>query len=1085
MALSNRDRVRKALDALRDGLLPYIETQLDRNLGSNWQKDLPYHSNNLQDVPVLFGIFIENWRNIFRKILSDSDRAYISELKEARNKWAHSIPISSDDADRYLDTAIRFSKNINAVDQAESIRNIREELRQQVFSERARHRTNYQPSIENKYQAGLKPWREVIIPHRDVINGTYQQAEFAADLDQVQRGIASSEYGDPIEFFRRTFITDGLKDLLCNALKRFNNLGGDPVIELQTNFGGGKTHSMLALFHLCSGVSLDKLYGLDELCSEIQISKIPEASRAVLVGTAFNPTKIDRKEDGTEVHTLWGELAWQLGGKEGYAQIAESDKQKIAPGSRELAGLFKKYGPCLILIDEWVAYARNLVNNSKLPAGTFDAQLTFAQELTESVKQVPNALVLVSVPQSRNEIGGSDGETACDGLKNVVTRIAKQWRPASGPESFEIVRRRLFEPIKSKEDGTSRDAVIRAFCDMYNLEKADFPEDAGGSRYRDLMTSAYPIHPDLFNKLYEEWSTLDRFQRTRGVLRLLALTIESLWSGNSKDLLIMPSSIPIDDNDVKNELVRFLDNEWEPIISQDVDGAQSIPTYIDKENPNFGKVSACKKVARSLYMGTAPGTERQQKGINDKNVKLGCVMPGEPIPVFGDALRKLSDQGRYIQQDGDRYWIDKSPNLNRTAEDYKLSYLREKDDLIFELNILIQNEGKKRGGFSGIHAGQINNSEIPDTTNTRLVFLAAQYSHQKGDKESKAILWIKECLKNKGNSPRQYLNTLLFLAPDEKNLNNLLISLAEKKAWQTIKDEKLRLNLTASQEIQSDMKIKKALNTISIRLQETWSHLIAPYQEKPGLNQIIFEEKFINNGGDSLAERAFTKSVQEEFLYQVLGARVLRDKLNNFLWKDKNHILVRELIDWCQKYLYLPRTSSFDVLIKALQNPKAALSGEKTFYLADNYNETSKKYENLIPQFKAINPSSLDSLVVKTDIAEAQKNEITEPSDSPPPTNPSPVIKDPDPIPLPTPPISPKLEPKNFRGSIKLDPTTASLKTSQFMSEVMSHLQALPDSEIEMTLEINVKNENGIDQQTARIILENSITLKVDNPEIF
>ena len=135
----------------------------------------------------------------------------------------------------------------------------------------------------------------------------------------------------------------------------------------------------------------------------------------------------------------------------------------------------------------------------------------------------------------------------------------------------------------------------------------------------------------------------------------------------------MPSSIPIDDNDVKNELVRFLDNEWEPIISQDVDGAQSIPTYIDKENPNFGKVSACKKVARSLYMGTAPGTERQQKGINDKNVKLGCVMPGEPIPVFGDALRKLSDRGRYIQQDGDRYWIDKSPNLNRTAEDYKLS----------------------------------------------------------------------------------------------------------------------------------------------------------------------------------------------------------------------------------------------------------------------------------------------------------------------------------------------------------------------------------------------------------------------------
>ena len=134
------------------------------------------------------------------------------------------------------------------------------------------------------------------------------------------------------------------------------------------------------------------------------------------------------------------------------------------------------------------------------------------------------SLLLISVPQSINEIGGSDGEKACDGLKNVVTRIAKQWRPASGPESYEIVRRRLFEPIQNKEDGTSRDAVIRSYCDMYSVEKADFPEDTRSTRYKDLMTSAYPIHPDLFNKLYEEWSTLERFQKTRGVLRLLALT---------------------------------------------------------------------------------------------------------------------------------------------------------------------------------------------------------------------------------------------------------------------------------------------------------------------------------------------------------------------------------------------------------------------------------------------------------------------------------------------------------------------------------------------------------------------------------
>ena len=137
------------------------------------------------------------------------------------------------------------------------------------------------------------------------------------------------------------------------------------------------------------------------------------------------------------------------------------------------------------------------------------------------------------------------------------------------------------------EDGANRDAVVRSFTDLYAANKADFPSEAREPGYRDLLTSAYPIHPELFERLYEDWSTLDRFQRTRGVLRLLALTIEGLWSGDSKDLLIMPSSMPIDDNDVKNELVRFLDNQWEPIISQDVDGGQSVPTRLDAEKPQL------------------------------------------------------------------------------------------------------------------------------------------------------------------------------------------------------------------------------------------------------------------------------------------------------------------------------------------------------------------------------------------------------------------------------------------------------------------------------------------------------------------
>ena len=325
------------------------------------------------------------------------------------------------------------------------------------------------------------------------------------------------------------------------------------------------------------------------------------------------------------------------------------------------------------------------------------------------------------------------------------------------------------------------------------------------------------------------------------------------------------------------------------------------------------------------------------------------------------------------------------------------------------------------------------------------------------------------------------LKPLLFLAPDEKNLNNLLISIAELKAWQKIKDEKISLDLTASQEIQTDQKISQATDKINILLPETWQHLLAPFQEKPGFNELNIEENQLNSGIGSLAERAFQKCLQEELIYQELGARILRDKLNDFLWEDKNHIFVSELIDWCQKYLYLPRLSSNEVIINALQNARAALSGESTFYLADSYDEISQRYEGLRPQFKSTYPPTLKSLIVKTEIAEAQKEEVNDPIK--PLLND--VVKENRPIDEENKGNISKIKPKNYQGSLKLDPTNASLSTSKFMNEVMSYLQALPDSEIEMTLDIHVKNENGIDKQTARIILENSIALDVDNPEIF
>src|SRR5690606_32777006 len=262
---------------------------------------------------------------------------------------------------------------------------MKQELLRVRFADQARRELRKAAATQGQPAIGLKPWREIVTPHPDVASGRYRQAEFAADLAQVHRGEGAPEYRDPREFFRRTFLTEGLRHLLKNALLRLHGKGGDPVVELQTNFGGGKTHSMLALYHLFSGTPAADLPGVEDLLQETGVDVPKQVRRAVIDGTKISPGKPHTKPDGTVERTRRGEVAWQLGGKEGYELVREDDEKGTNPGDT-LKELFNKYSPCLILIDEWVAYARQLHEGSDLPAGTFDTQFTFAQTLSESAK---------------------------------------------------------------------------------------------------------------------------------------------------------------------------------------------------------------------------------------------------------------------------------------------------------------------------------------------------------------------------------------------------------------------------------------------------------------------------------------------------------------------------------------------------------------------------------------------------------------------------------------------------------------------------------------------------------------------------
>lgn len=375
------------------------------------------------DIANCLRLFDRKWNDLFKRKLSIDYRTWAKELMGVRNKLAHigGADFSEDDTWRALDTMARLCEAFDD-EAAEGIRKMLRQLRYgsaegstnvTEVTAPAKTKAAHTVGIMSKTLSGLPSWRDVIEPHPDVAQGRYKNAEFAADLAQVARGEGAFEYRDPVEFFARTYVTEGMTGLLVQALKRVSGKDGEPVIQLKTAFGGGKTHSMLALYHIMRGrVSADRIPSIKPVLAQAGVSALPKANVAVLVGTALDPTRTKRPINfpGITINTLWGEMAAQLaesaGRPELYDFVKDADKKGVSPGSEALKNLFDACGPCLILMDELVAYARKLYGVSGLPAGSFDNFNSFIQEITEAARASKNSLVVASIPESNIEIGG-------------------------------------------------------------------------------------------------------------------------------------------------------------------------------------------------------------------------------------------------------------------------------------------------------------------------------------------------------------------------------------------------------------------------------------------------------------------------------------------------------------------------------------------------------------------------------------------------------------------------------------------------------------------------------------------------------
>lgn len=1107
----NLEYVQRGFRILHPLMAGYIAQEMSREYKDNWWQevlasigeqgwDLPKSGEwgdlvDSLDVLNCLRLIDRQWNQLFKRLLSIDHRTWAKELMGVRNKTSHHgmQDFNKDDAERALDTMARLCDGFD-ITGAEEIRTVLRELRYGTqMGSTTIVETNTEPQTKDKKNkevgvltsirgSQLPSWREIIEPHPDVAQGRYLNAEFAADLSQVARGEGAFEYRDPVEFFARTYITEGMKGLLIQALKRFDGRDGEPVLQLKTAFGGGKTHSLLALYHMSrGGLSLDKIPNLRAIMKEAGVDSLPNAKVAVLVGTAMDPSRSKRPANlpGATINTIWGELAAQLAIASNnpslYDYVKEADKKGVSPGSVALKELFDACGPCLILMDELVAYAKKIYGIEGLPAGSFDNFISFIQEITEAASASKNSMVVASIPESAVEIGGDAGQKALEAIEHTFGRKESIWKPVAANEGFEVVRRRLFLDCKNTSE---RDHVCNVFSQMYQDNPSDFPVDAKEVEYKNRLISCYPIHPEIFDRLYEEWATLEHFQRTRGVLRLMAAVIHELWMANDAFAMIMPGSLPLDIPMVKDELVRYLPETWNAIIDSEVDGKNSLPYQLDKNNPRYGQKMASRRVARTIMLGSAPTVRAQNiRGIEASRIRLGIIQPGENIADFNDALNTVRGSLSYLYSDpaGNRYWYDTRPTLRKTASDRSSQI--PSSEVEYEIEKRLRSL-RKETPFAGLHTCPASSNDVSDDQAVRLVVLRPSDTYKQNKDDCKALIRVKDILDNRGASPRIYKNMLAFVAPDSVLLPTLQKAVCDLLAWESIKTDSTRLNLDAAQNAETASNIARCNETVDSRIKEVYCWLLVPNVDPSDMNTIVWDvDRLI--GVEPIVSKAASKMIQNEQIITKWAPTLLKMELDNLLWKDSNHIQIKKLWEYLTTYCYLPRLANYDVLESTI---KSGVTGDETFAVASSLSEdhySGLKYNQTV--FDIYPTDYLVKVLAALKQINQEKTETGNAESSSGDSEQTPGSSSTENTESPETQQSSNAGDTQFYMSVKLDNTRVIRDLQKYLDEVINHLSSCDNCEVDLHLEVNAKTPEGFSNEIVRTVSENCITLKVEN----
>ncbi|MGL1937137.1 MAG: DUF499 domain-containing protein [Fibrobacterales bacterium] len=904
----------------------------------------------------------------------------------------------------------------------------------------------------------MLPWFKNIEPHLDIKNGALDESIFAANLGEVAIGNGREIYQNHTIFFQKTFFTEGLKNIIKRVVKGLN--GGEEsenrVVSLQTGFGGGKTHSLISVFHIAKlGKSLQNYSYAQSIFDSSSLPTFDTAKVAVFTNRTNDPAQGRRADDGTHIRTLWGEIAYQLGGIEAYNLIRENDEQMVSP-----KGTFKKvltsYSPALVLIDELTDYCVS-ASGVTVGSGTLaDQTISFVQELSESISETDNCVLVATLPASETEVANSpNAAQLLTSLSSRLGRVGADTKPVAEDEIYEVIRRRLFEDLGDKD---VIDSVVNSYFDLYKSFGMEMPDYASRMEYREKLKKSYPFHPELIDMFRVRWASHHDFQRTRGVLRLLAAIISDLWKrqgslvGNNS--LIHTTDINFANLDsLSGQLKKLYGNGYDAVIDGDVSGGNSNAFRIDTDKKEYGDCNLAQGVAATILLGSF-GSSASNKGLGIKDIKLCAIKPHSfnhnQINGVLDALESKAHYLYYQATAGSidkHYWFRTQPNINILINQAKSDISQD----AIHREIISRLESKNNPS-SALKLLISPSEDVPEQKQPTLIVMHPRFRHSTSGLTQEGTEFVEKISTKKGNADRVYRNTLLFLVASEVGYAKLATNLKDYLACKKIQDE-YKSQVDEEQKVELKRKFDEANSSSNNHLSSAYS-CVLKYSVKEGV--VSYLVKQFNDDFTSQLSNIVDFLKEEELLLEMVGLGLL--KRNNLLPTETNSVQTKTVYETFLRYDDKPMILNSDAIKMSLQ--RYCVNGEYAIATGDPDKFTNTYIKEDVPFFDVLDETYW--LVHTSNVVESVAAPVvsTIPGNTPS-TGGSDNVEE---IPVDTESISKVINSLRVTGKVDL---------ASYTQIFSSFINPLMQNQIEINIEIKAKSTS------ANPLNENSSTYKV------